>query len=162
MALLVPGIGEEYLDGIQRARGNTVAQDLDGVVAVDADILHAALFHQVQQLADPRTVHFHADEIRVRRCRGHFHQGLAHAKADLEYPGCLPPENLRIIQQTVPVLETKARPAVLKAALLGIGHATVAQDKTADGSPLSGVGGVVHGFRATVSSWRRPGSPNRR
>ena len=146
--LLVPGIGEEYLDGIQRSRRNAVPQDFHRVVAVDPDVIDALLRHAVQQFADTGAMYLDAHELRGRGRRGHGHQRLAHAEADFQYPGADCAEAGIKVEHAGAVLQAPMRPVLVKSALLPGRHTAGAQDIAANGSP--GVG-VSQGWRDQAS-----------
>jgi hypothetical protein len=80
-------------------------------------------------------VHLDTQELLRRRRHGHLQQGLAHAEADFQYALPRTAEGPVEIQERAVEVETPARPAVLEAAALGLGHAPGAQHEAADTAP---------------------------
>ena len=77
-------------------------------------------------------MHFHADEVLLRRGSGHFQSGMAHAEADLEGTRRTATEYLIEIAQAIFKLQAEFRQAQIKTTLLAFGHAPGAHDKTLD------------------------------
>ena len=79
-----PGIGEVDLYARKRPVGDVVAQDGDGVVADEAQVVEACGRGGEQRMADAGAVDFDADIARVRRGLCHLYEAFAVAKADFE------------------------------------------------------------------------------
>ena len=73
-----------YGDARERAVGDVVAQDGDGVVADEAQVVEACGRGGEQRMADAGAVDFDADIARVRRGLCHLYEAFAVAKADFE------------------------------------------------------------------------------
>ena len=68
----------------KRPVGDVVAQDGDGVVADEAQVVEACGRGGEQRMADAGAVDFDADIARVRRGLCHLYEAFAVAKADFE------------------------------------------------------------------------------
>ena len=102
VALLVPGIGEEDMHAGQAGGRHHVFQHFDGVVLHDADVGELLVLDPLDESADPRVVHFAAEEVGAGQGRRDLRRRLAHAEADLHYGGRLPSEHGREIELLVP------------------------------------------------------------
>src|SRR5258708_36606965 len=66
MALLVPGIREEYQDLIEGLTLKLVLQYLDGIVTDDAPVVHLCLLGAQQQPAHSRAMHLESQVAAAR------------------------------------------------------------------------------------------------
>ena len=101
----------------------------------DAQVAQATVADLAQQGADAGLMHFDADEVQVGPRRRDLRRGLAHAKADFEYPRCLATKTSVPILVLGLVRQHEARAKFLQRPDLTAAHAAGAQHKAADGSP---------------------------
>jgi len=92
--------------------------------------------HAVEQRANTWTVHFHTNEVLVRRSGGHFQQGVAHAEADFQGARGRTAEHLVVVHRRVGQGQHEQRRTLLQALLLAFGHAAGAHHKTLDAAVL--------------------------
>ena len=72
------------MDAVERAFGQHVAHDFDGIVLADAQVGQAAFGDLLAQRADARHMHFDAKVIVVAVGIGDLRRGFAHAETDFE------------------------------------------------------------------------------
>ena len=135
VAFLRPGVGEEQVDGGERAIGDHLFQHFERVVADDAQVLQLFLSDQLQQAADAGTMDFDGDEISVRARFRDLRRRIAHAGADLEHQGGLASEDRRGPQQFILEFDAVDGHQFREGAFLPGGHAPLAEHVTADRAP---------------------------
>ncbi len=88
--------------------------------------------HAVEQGADTRTVHFHADEVLLRCRSGHLQQRVTHAETDFEGTRGRTAKDLIEINRGVGQRQHEQLFALIQAALLAFGHSTGAHHEALD------------------------------
>jgi len=66
MAFFMPGVREKQLELCYRIISNHFLQNLDGIMADDADIVEACLYREMDEVADAGAMHLDADKILLR------------------------------------------------------------------------------------------------
>lgn len=137
VAALVPWVREKQHQAIEAVVGHTEVEHFDRIAIVDPQVGQALSQHAIEQRANTRTVHFHADEILLRRGRGHFQQRMAHAETDFQRARCRTTEHLIEVHRRIGQRQHEQRRALLQTFLLAFGHAPGAHHETLDAAVLA-------------------------
>ena len=101
-------------------------QDLDRIVADDADIGEPPCLDREQQPSDAGTVHVDSQIVPLGMSRRQRREMLAVAEADLDRSRCVAAEQGVEVQRARVELQAVPRPQQLQCALLGLGNSPAA------------------------------------
>ena len=110
----VPRVGEEQHQAVEAVVGDAAVEHFNRVAVVDPQVGQALGQHAVKQRTDTWTVHFHTDEVLLRRGRRHLQQGMAHAETDFEGPRRRAAEYLVEIDRRISPRQHVQRRALVK------------------------------------------------
>ena len=129
---LGPRIGEEDVQPGKRRVGDHLFQHVDRVMPDHAQVGEAFLGDSPEQAAYAGQMDLDGDVVVLAMGLGDGYAGLAHAGADFQDQGGSAPEYGARFQQLIRKGNAELRKQGVPGALLGVGHAPLAQDEALD------------------------------
>lgn len=131
MPRLVPGIGKENMDAVQRIFRDHVLEHFDSVVLDEPDIRQFLFTDQFQQTPYTGCVDFYADEIHFRPVFGDGCGGFTHPETDFKHRFCFSAEKFFIVECFLDEGKNKVRSEFPDSPFLTGGQASGTSDETA-------------------------------
>ena len=135
MPLLVPRVGEQHHDLVQRRGRNLRRQHLDRVVSRHPQVRQLSCFGLQQRVTDAGRMHLDAEVVARNVAVGLGHEEVTVAEADLDGARCRAAEQRVEIGHHRAEVETVARPQLVQRALLRVRGTPAAHDEAPDRAP---------------------------